>query len=162
PPSSYPYNCDGYGSLVDETPPPDGNSPAHNISALAPDFTPPNTLGCPGTFGIDDPHLQGFIGEDAAPGPAPGTTPATLIPGVWSPALNNGADAPDVDAFYRCLPIDERGVTRPQGAHCDIGAVEVRAGSTYADPSDVTVTEPGSAGFTAGFAPGEGGSPASA
>jgi hypothetical protein len=43
-----------------------------------------------------------------------------LVPG--SPAL----DASPVDAD--CLPTDQRGVTRPQGSACDIGAFELEAG----------------------------------
>jgi uncharacterized repeat protein (TIGR01451 family) len=38
-----------------------------------------------------------------------------LLPG--SPAIDAGDDA-------SCLPTDQRGIPRPQGAHCDIGAYE--------------------------------------
>lgn len=42
----------------------------------------------------------------------------TLIPAVESPAIDAAAD--DV-----CAETDQRGISRPQGARCDIGAVEV-------------------------------------
>ena len=56
-----------------------------------------------------------------------GTTP-TLLPQATSPAI----DAAD------CVGIspDQRGVARPQGARCDIGAVEVLA--AVAPSADVT------------------------
>jgi hypothetical protein len=41
----------------------------------------------------------------------------TMLPMADSPAIEGGSDA-------ECLPTDQRGVNRPQGAHCDIGAVE--------------------------------------
>jgi predicted outer membrane repeat protein len=50
-----------------------------------------------------------------------GFTPA-LMPAANSPAINNGAN---------CPATDQRGVARPQGAACDIGAVERRAVEDY-------------------------------
>lgn len=50
-----------------------------------------------------------------------GFTPA-LMPAANSPALDNGAN---------CPATDQRGVARPQGAACDIGAVERRAVEDY-------------------------------
>lgn len=47
----------------------------------------------------------------------------TLLPAFGSSAIDTGLDpaiTPDT-----CPPIDQRGVSRPQGAHCEIGAVEV-------------------------------------
>jgi predicted outer membrane repeat protein len=41
----------------------------------------------------------------------------TLLPGTGSPAIDAGIDA-------GCPAEDQRGIARPQGAHCDIGAVE--------------------------------------
>ncbi|HEX3125269.1 MAG TPA: choice-of-anchor Q domain-containing protein, partial [Rhodanobacteraceae bacterium] len=41
----------------------------------------------------------------------------TMLPLADSPAIDAGSDA-------NCPAIDQRGVNRPQGAHCDIGAVE--------------------------------------
>ncbi len=51
----------------------------------------------------------------------PGNTPTMAIPSGTpgpSPAFNTGDNA-------ACLATDQRGVTRPQGAGCDIGAYEV-------------------------------------
>ncbi len=39
-------------------------------------------------------------------------------------ALNAGSPAIDAADDVNCLPTDQRGVTRPQGSHCDIGAYE--------------------------------------
>ncbi len=50
-----------------------------------------------------------------------GFTPA-LMPAANSPALDNGAN---------CPATDQRGVARPQGAACDIGALERRAIEDY-------------------------------
>lgn len=46
-----------------------------------------------------------------------GATP-TMLPAMDSPAVDTGAD--DV-----CAETDQRGISRPQGARCDIGAAEV-------------------------------------
>jgi len=50
-----------------------------------------------------------------------GDTP-TLMPTASSPALNVGLN---------CPAVDQRGVARPQGAACDVGAVERRATEDY-------------------------------
>jgi predicted outer membrane repeat protein len=42
----------------------------------------------------------------------------TMLPGAGSAAIDAGDDT-------ECPTTDQRGVTRPQGPHCDIGAVEV-------------------------------------
>src|SRR5581483_2703300 len=44
----------------------------------------------------------------------------TLLPGAGSPAIDNGDDG-------ACPTTDQRGISRPQGAHCDVGSVEVAA-----------------------------------
>jgi predicted outer membrane repeat protein len=44
----------------------------------------------------------------------------TMLPGVGSPAIDAGNDT-------GCPTTDQRGIVRPQGAHCDIGAVETFA-----------------------------------
>jgi len=51
------------------------------------------------------------------------TQTMALLPG--SPAIDTGNDA-------NCPSTDQRGVTRPQGAHCDIGSYE-------AEPPDITL-----------------------
>lgn len=44
-----------------------------------------------------------------------------------SPAINGGNPAGCSDGSFAAIVIDERGVSRPQGARCDIGAFEFRA-----------------------------------
>jgi hypothetical protein len=58
------------------------------------------------------------------------TQTLALLPG--SPALDAGDDA--TCASLPVSSLDQRGVVRPQGAHCDIGAYE------YAAPAQVTVS----------------------
>ena len=55
--------------------------------------------------------------DPAGAGDHGGPTPTVLVlPG--SPAIDGGDDA-------ACPAVDQRGVARPRGAHCDIGAVEL-------------------------------------
>jgi len=62
-----------------------------------------------------------------------GFTP-TFLPGAGSAAIDTGKDA-------GCPATDQRGIARPQGAHCDIGAVEVVAyDRIFADNFDGTPT----------------------
>ena len=49
-----------------------------------------------------------------------------LIPG--SPAIDAGNPLPPGGGGFACAGTDQRGVARPQGAACDIGAVEHRVG----------------------------------
>src|SRR5262249_45511900 len=66
-------------------------------------------LGTDGGFNLDvDPHLGA--------GYPIGST-QTLSPGEGSPAIDAASDV-------ACPADDQRDITRPQGAHCDIGAVE--------------------------------------
>ncbi|WP_438853916.1 choice-of-anchor Q domain-containing protein [Agromyces sp. M3QZ16-3] len=71
-----------------------------------------------------------------------GTTP-TMLPGAGSPALDAIApgelSCPSATPAPSDLLTDQRGVIRPQGAACDIGAVEVEA-----DPVAYTVSPFGS------------------
>jgi hypothetical protein len=64
------------------------------------------------------------------PGDLPGVAP------LLGPLANNGgptdthallAGSPAIDAGGICAPTDQRGVTRPQGPACDIGAFEAPA-----------------------------------
>ena len=52
-----------------------------------------------------------------------GPTPTRLL-STGSPALDGGNPAPPGSGGGACLAVDQRGVVRPQGARCDIGAVE--------------------------------------
>jgi predicted outer membrane repeat protein len=49
----------------------------------------------------------------------------TMLPGAGSPAIDAANDA--TCAAPPVNNLDQRGITRPQGLHCDIGAAEVRA-----------------------------------
>ncbi len=78
-----------------------------------------DNLGCGTPVSSDNPML-GPLTNNGGP-----TQTMALLPG--SPAINAGDDANCVVA-----PVankDQRGVTRPFGAHCDIGAYEVNKGS---------------------------------
>ena len=46
-------------------------------------------------------------------------------------ALGTGSPAIDAGDNGTCESTDQRGVTRPQGAHCDIGAFEVEVVYPY-------------------------------
>ncbi len=56
-----------------------------------------------------------------------------LLPG--SPALEAGND-------LSCRPTDQRGITRPQGLHCDIGAFESETPATATPPSVTSTFTP--------------------
>ncbi|MGB8212716.1 MAG: choice-of-anchor Q domain-containing protein, partial [Anaerolineales bacterium] len=60
---------------------------------------------------------------------------------TWTMALLPGSPAIDVGNDATCLATDQRGITRPQGVHCDIGAFEVVAAPT-ATPSDTPTFTP--------------------
>ncbi len=53
-----------------------------------------------------------------------GSPTQTHLPQAGSPAIDNGL-------AIHCLAVDQRGISRPQGPACDIGAVEVRQDATY-------------------------------
>ena len=50
---------------------------------------------------------------------------------TWTMALLSGSPAIDTGYDGSCMPTDQRGVTRPQGSHCDIGAYELVADTRY-------------------------------
>ena len=77
-----------------------------------------NTGGCPVKKGTGN-HYNVDPGIASAPIGLAGYYP--LVPG--SPALDGGAAA-------GCPATDERGVPRPQGSACDMGAFEYRGGGT--------------------------------
>ncbi|HEY5118165.1 MAG TPA: right-handed parallel beta-helix repeat-containing protein [Anaerolineales bacterium] len=56
-----------------------------------------------------------------------------LLPG--SPALETGNDA-------TCLPADQRGIARPQGLHCDMGAFEAESPATATPPAVTSTLTP--------------------
>jgi uncharacterized repeat protein (TIGR01451 family) len=90
-----------------------------------------NNVDCPGVVSTADPGLAPLAIE------APGNTPTMAID-----ASSAAYDAGDDDA---CEPADQRGESRPRGAHCDIGAYE------YVKPSaDLAVSTTIAAGAVAG------------
>jgi CSLREA domain-containing protein len=105
----------------DNSPPAGSRAPD---CATGPNFFPrytligdPSPVFClvgfnPGTNLTGDPKL-GPLGDNGGPTP-------TRVPNADSPAIDAaGKVAPDV-----CPGLDQRGVSRPKGAGCDIGAVE--------------------------------------
>jgi len=70
--------------------------------------------------------LGGNLDADPKLGPLQddGGTTETMLPGAGSSAIDHGDAATCSDAPVS--GVDQRGVTRPQGAECDIGAVESR------------------------------------
>lgn len=88
----------------------------------------PTGATCSGILGTDP--LLGALGNNGGPTP-------TMLPGAGSPGI---------DAGVGCAATDQRGITRPQGSACDIGAVEV---IQYA----LAVTVTGSGTVSAGASP---------
>jgi hypothetical protein len=78
------------------------------------------------------------------------TKTLTLVPG--SPAVDAVPTAQCTDVDGHPLATDQRGVTRPQGPACDIGAFALEAGFTFsgffapvANPPALNVLKAGSA-----------------
>ena len=103
-----------------------GNGPVvitANNSIVAGNTNPGTNTGqnvYPGiTTGLDD-----LIGSNPKLGPLAnnGGPTQTMLPLPGSPAIDNGSDA--TCAASPVNGVDQRGVPRPQGARCDIGAVE--------------------------------------
>jgi hypothetical protein len=68
------------------------------------------------TYVLDQPADLGYLSLHGGP-------TASHVPGIGSPARDNGFLFP-MPAADGCEPRDQRGVPRPQGARCDMGAVE--------------------------------------
>jgi hypothetical protein len=86
-------------------------------------WTGANTLLSGGNNLIQDdtcnPDPSDLIGVDAKLGPLADNGGPT-----WTHALLGGSPAIDAADDTACPAIDQRGVARPQGAHCDIGSYE--------------------------------------
>jgi hypothetical protein len=97
---------------------------------------------------IDDQNLCKFTASTDHPNTNPhvgvlqnnGGQTDTQLPAVAGPSIDAGVDAV-------CLATDQRGVPRPQGPHCDSGAVE-RTKPTLGSPTVPNITATG-AGVTA-------------
>jgi hypothetical protein len=90
---------------------PDGTPAVENINNLV-ETTGAGFESCGTPLLSSDPMLGSLTNNGGA------TQTMALLPA--SPAINAGKDA-------SCLSTDQRGVTRPQGSHCDIGAYEKTA-----------------------------------
>ncbi len=108
---------------------------ASNIESQTPSLTTsvlqsgcPAQFSCTGTI-TDDPLLGGLQDN--------GGFTQTLALSDGSPAIDAGTDT-------GCPSTDQRGVTRPQGSHCDIGAYERETDSFPATPTfpDVPTNHP--------------------
>jgi uncharacterized repeat protein (TIGR01451 family) len=88
-----------------------------------------NNTGCAGVAVTADPHLAALALDKRS---------KTGTPTLALPSDSSAVDAGD-DAHI--LPTDQRGVTRPQGAHTDIGAFEVAPRT-----ADLSLTSQASAG----------------
>ena len=102
--SNSPYDCeDAAGNLAVN---------GHNLDG---------DNSCGGAQKTPEETALGALSANGGPtvGSNGGTAMLTRKPGSSSPALNAAAN--DV-----CPPTDQRGVARPQGANCDIGAMERR------------------------------------
>jgi hypothetical protein len=80
------------------------------VSSMEFTITPECQVGAVGC--IDADPLLGPLRDNGGFAP-------TLKPEIGSPAIDNGND-------INCPGIDERGIARPQGIRCDLGAVELK------------------------------------
>jgi hypothetical protein len=100
-----------------------------------------NLIGSTAGCGIGGDTTGNLTGMSPNLGPLQnngGPTP-THAPLPGSPVVDAGNPAPPGSGGTACEAIDQRGVTRPQGARCDIGAVDVAGSST---PTTTTTTIP--------------------
>lgn len=90
---------------------PGGNCGGYPITDGGGNLSWPGTA-CPG---VNADPLLGLLQDNGGP-------TWTMAPGPGSAAINAGIDA--ICAGAPVDSLDQRGVSRPQGSHCDIGAVE--------------------------------------
>jgi len=108
---------------------PAGNEELIVVADALPQFANSIVLGSGGSASWDSALCVdngGNLDSDPLLGPLQnngGATP-TFLPGIGSSAIDNGLDI--VCSAGPAHARDQRGVARPQGAHCDIGAVEVQ------------------------------------
>ena len=123
-------NCRGTGSYTDET-------PSHNIAWNAGG----SRGGCSTSFRLADPKLAAMPPVSLDFGRDPGLGPLTMALQPGSAALNAGDNV-------TCLTTDERGMARPKGGQCEIGAREMTL-TVAQHPTGLTVTDPADASFSA-------------
>ncbi len=88
-------------------------SPGHNLD------TDGSCVSAGGPGNLTAPPFLGSLQDNGGP-------TATHEPMTGSPAIDAGNPDMPGSGENACLPADQRGVSRPQGARCDIGAVEVQ------------------------------------
>lgn len=82
------------------------------------------------TCAFTSPSSSSNAALDLGPLQYNGGNTQTMLPGAASVALDSGLDS--VCSSVRVGNQDQRGVSRPQGAHCDTGAVEVAGDAIFA------------------------------
>ena len=127
------FNCGGVGTYLDLT-------ANHNIAWRLAWLQVDEQDFCPSSVRNVDPKL-GVLDASTGNGRDPALGPAVL-------ALNGGSAAVNAGDNATCLPTDERGVARPQGSSCDVGAYETRL-TLLTSPVDATVIVPAPATFQA-------------
>jgi hypothetical protein len=70
-------------------------------------------------------HSQSGVRADLGPLQNNGGPTSTLAPALDSPAINQIPLGTSGNGVSLCPGVDQRGVTRPQGSQCTVGAVEV-------------------------------------
>ena len=95
--------------------------------------------GYPGTGNLDVDPLLGSLQDN-------GGLTQTMALGAGSPAIDAG------DNFY-CPSTDQRGISRPQGSRCDIGAYEYVAPPTPTPTNSPTLTKTNTPTLTSTFTP---------
>lgn len=107
-----------------------GNSPDCSGTLTSANFNLiQSTIGCTVTLGAND-----ITGQNPLLGPIQnnGGTTSTMALLVGSPALDTGNNG-------TCEATDQRGVARPEGTNCDMGAYEFELGGSPTD-ADVSVS----------------------
>jgi CSLREA domain-containing protein len=103
--------------------------------------------GASGGYNVDDAETCGFTLVSDQPNTDPRLMPLASYGGIsLSHALQVTSPAVDAGDPDRCLPTDQRGVSRPQGARCDAGAFELEPGGIAPPPmpgdTEPTAIEP--------------------
>lgn len=87
-----------------------------------------------GAFVAADP-LLGVLQNNGGP-------TLTHLPGAGSPAIDAGNPANCIFGNADPIKLDQRGIERPQGARCDLGAVEVEPAAPSAPPTPTPSASP--------------------
>jgi hypothetical protein len=117
----------------------------HVLNTILAENTGGNCGGAIASFGnnLDDASSCAF----AEPGDLSGL-PANLGPladnggGTFTHALLPGSPALEAGNDLSCRPTDQRGITRPQGLHCDMGAFESETPATATPPAITSTLTP--------------------